>query len=83
MIPKKPVLKTPVACIARLRDEAYCGREIYSDEFAFQDPGYAVKHYENSKLIQACPNCVAYVKERVLEKLDLSAFATRGLEKHK
>lgn len=72
-----------VACIERETGIALCGRDIRASEYAFSDAGHAVRHYENSDTIRACPSCVAVYKDKVSKAGAAPAGAVRGLENNK
>lgn len=73
--------KVPTACIAREKGASYCGRELASGEFAFNDADYAVRNYAAGTTIRACPKCVTVCKENASKNnASNGPLATRGLE---
>jgi hypothetical protein len=54
--------KPPEACIRKVNERTYCGRDIDRSDFVFTDADYALAHYKSNATMQACPTCIAQVE---------------------
>ena len=64
---KDPPVKNYWACVRKpssgiFLERAWCGAEIKATDFAFLDAGHALRHYNRTKHLQACPDCLAAIR---------------------